>query len=411
MKILILLFVCMSAMAQEIPGLNLIDEMKGKAMVALGESGHAVAGFHHARSVIATKLIQESNFRNIFFEGDVLVGFKISRALDSCRNPQYSMEEFKKSFLNFDQGTYRHQEFYAFYESLCQWNKRRPNDPVRIFGIDIWSNYWDISKALESRILPLKIAMLSDDLKAAKENCFLWSLENPADYANHPDWDYWNRYKRITPERHTRCLGALQSLKSNLPRFMGEIPPALFFEMYLLVDNGMVQQFVRDLHTFDFSKAMNIRDSFQARATLLYLDAFNVKSSSLFLAHNLHIFKKMSVLVPQPNGSASWTQVISAGENLKAFFGEAMATVAIGGFKITSLRDGPYPVPNSPRSMDLQLAQKHSMALVKANQFRGEWWVHLERDLNGIFVKPTEQFDYYFFVRESGPATAWKQKR
>ena len=104
------------------------DELGSKKLVALGESGHAVAEYHTVRGEISKILIEKHGFRNILVEEDILACFKIIETIDSCGFPSTDPKTIKKSFLNFDAATYRHNEFYVFYDYLCQWNNLHPSE-------------------------------------------------------------------------------------------------------------------------------------------------------------------------------------------------------------------------------------------------------------------------------------------
>lgn len=387
-----MLFLCLSTFASE-----LLDSLASKRLIAIGESGHAVAEFHYQRSAISRRFIEKHGFRNIFIEEDLLSGFKLADAISSCRGA-HDPAAVRKAFGYFDSTTYRHNEFYPFYEFLCQWNAKNPMDPVRLYGIDVWSNYWDIRKYLEAKLLPLNNAEISKYLAVAKDQCFLWSLDNQNDYATHVDWIYYAANNRIQPDRNAKCLGGLFNLKLELQKIRNSIPE--YNRIALIMDNAESQQNIRDVYAGNFSMAMNLRDAFQAR-TLMDL---NSKAGAIFLAHNLHVFQKMSIIT-----DPGWYRVASSGEWLKINYKDKMAVIGMGGFNLKSLRDGQYPEPTSPRSIDLVLHKEgHATKMVSAKNYPGVWSVHNETEVGGLLVTPIEQFDYYFFIDQSAPATLWK---
>jgi erythromycin esterase-like protein len=387
----LMLFLSLSTFA------NQLDSLASKKLIAIGESGHAVAEFHHQRSAISRRFIEKFGFRNIFVEEDVLSGFYIADAISSCRGV-HDPAAVRKAFGYFDPATYRHNEFYAFYEFLCQWNTKNPHDPVRLYGIDVWSNYWDIRKYLELKLAPLNRPEISKYLAVAKDQCFLWNLDNAADYPTHVDWIYYEKHKRIQPDRNAKCLGGLFNLKIQLQNSRSSITE--YNRIMLMLDNAEAQQNVRDVYAGNFSMAQNLRDAFQARALM----ALNDKKGAIFLAHNLHVFQKMSN-VTDPN----WYRVTSSGEWLKINYREKMSVIGMGGYNIKSLRDGQYPLPTTPRSIDLTLHQKGlPLAMVNAKNYPGVWSVHNETSVGGLVVTPMDQFDYYFFIDQSAPATPWK---
>lgn len=378
---------------------SVLDTLKTKQLIAIGESGHAVAEFHHQRAAISRRFIEKHGFRNVFVEEDVLSGYYIADAIESCRGA-HDPAAVRKAFGYFDPMTYRHNEFYPFYEYLCKWNQEHPSDPVRLYGIDVWSNYWDIRKYLELKLSPLNHPEISKYLSIAKDQCFLWSLDNQNDYPTHVDWIYYDKYKRIHPERNANCLRALHNIEAQLQLNRPMIPN--YKRIMLMMDNAEAQQNIRDVYAGNFFMALNLRDAFQARALM----ELNTKKGAIFLAHNLHVFQKMSI-VTDPN----WYQVTSSGEWLKSNFREKMAVIGMGGFNLKSLRDGQYPEPTSPRSIDFNL---HKLGLpykiVSAKDYPGSWYVHNESQVDGLQITPMDQFDYYFYIDQSAPATLWNFK-
>lgn len=385
---------------------SLLDGLKDKKLIAIGESGHAVAEFHTQRAIISKKFIEQHGFRNVFIEMNLLAGFKIADAIDSCRNNP-DMSEVRKAFGNFDPATYRHNEFYPFYEFMCEWNKIHPKDPVYFYGIDVWSNYWDLRKYLEEKLSGLNINEVTENFLQAKDQCFLWSLNSGNDYATHIDWPYYETYQRVQPERQRNCLSALGKLKTALKTHSSRIP---FIErVFLALDAAHSRQQIRDVYGVNFPEAMNLRDAYQARAQLNILKLLKNQSGSILLSHNVHVFKKMSVVLPADSTSDfPWAKVTSAGEWLAATYGERMAVIGMGGYSLKSLRDGSYPIPHSPQSIDYKLHhQGKDTALVEGRTYSGQWWVHNE-STSGLWINPVDQFDLYFFIDKSEAATLWK---
>lgn len=367
--------------------------------MAIGETGHAVAEFHLSRSLISQELIQKYGFRNIFVEDDLLTGFKLADSIESCRsNPD--MSAVHKAFGHFTASTYRHNEFYPFYQFLCQWNQTHPHDPVHLYGIDVWTQQLNLRKYLEPKLLSLNIESISKHFLVVKDQCFLWSLENLSDYATHIDWPYYEKFKRINPERNARCLENLAQLTEQVQLNSSRIPDVK--KILLTLDNGKTQQLIRDTY-INFSVAMNHRDAFQARTQLAILDMMSSNSPSILLAHNVHVFQKMSTVA-----DPGWSYVTSSGEWLKSHYGDKMSVIGMGGYKLESRRDGPYPLPVSEKSLDLYLhKQGHQTHFVPSKNFPGEWIVHNETS-EGLLINPVEQFDFYFFIDQSAAATAWK---
>lgn len=391
--------------------LTQLDSLKNKHLIAIGESGHAVANYHNIRSSIVRRFVQNFRFRNIIIESELLEGFAVDQALTSCSQLVYDPKLINKVFETYSEETYRHKEFFQLFRFVCDWNHLHPNDLIHLMGMDIWSGTWDLRKFLAKEFIKLNIPELNEFFKIANDQCFLWSLDNLNDYPQHEDWIYYEKYHRVKPERHLECITSIRNMKNIIQKFQEKITQVLGRELFLkinmIIDTGLTLQHIRDIYDSDFSKAMNLRDAAQARNTLALLNIRNLQNGTIFMAHNVHVFQKMS-LVPDLN----WSHVTSSGEWLKNYFGSQMSVIGLGGYDITSLRDGSYPIPTQQDSLDLRLHMSgEEFAIIdthKAPWKHKYWRVHNETSKTGLWINLEQQTDFYIYIDKANPATSYK---
>lgn len=404
-------FLCLSLKLSADELSKISKKISTHKFVAIGESGHAVAKYHTIRSIIARELILKYKFRNIFVEDNILDGFSINQTLQKCSSEDTTPQELQKSFALFDIQTFKHNEFFPLFKFICDWNKQHPKDTVNLMGMDLWAATWEIRKFLENYKPLINNSEFNDTLKMAKENCFLWSIESLQDYPTHPDWIYYAANDRVEPTRHASCLKHLNLLNSLILNY--KINKSDQLKILMIIDTAIANQKIRDIFNTDFSKAMTIRDATQARNTLKLIDLTQNTAGTLFFAHNVHVFNKMSqVITGDIQHPYPWNHVTSSGELLKAHFGSNMTTLGLGGYNIKSLRDGQYPLPTQSDSLDLLLHSKnYELKIIRSRDkpwSSQKWRVHNETDKSGLWINPRDQFDYYIFVNYSEAATEFK---
>jgi erythromycin esterase-like protein len=132
------------------------------------------------------------------------------------------------------------------------------------------------------------------------------------------------------------------------------------------------------------------------------------KYKSILLAHNIHISKKQSIVVPNnPGNPMKWVDVRSTGENLVAHYGRAYKSIAITGYKVSSSRDGDYITVDQDDALDYVLQDYGDILIVDPKtrwiDRMGMWWLHGEND--PAFFIPKTQYDAIFYLKESRSAT------
>ena len=76
------------------------------------------------------------------------------------------------------------------------------------------------------------------------------------------------------------------------------------------------------------SAKQNVRDASQARNVLAHLKLFKSNAPTIFMAHNVQVFQKISSVLPREISTPfPWAHVTSVSEWLKAYYGDQMDVV------------------------------------------------------------------------------------
>lgn len=398
---------------------SILDHVSDARVLGIGESGHGVEEYTRFRSRLIRHLVEKSGYRLILLETPFLTAEKLNLYLQSCRTQaggDSSLIAPARAGLNY---LYRVEAFREGIEWMCEWNTQNPNDSVRFHGIDIWDYEWNVRDALgglESKALHSEFTNRFND---AKQNCWLWGVNSYAEAEKTAEWAYLLKHWRLDPARHSACLGALFDLRQILSRekskFISASNEYTVFLAQALVDIQTVGQMYRDGYIYDFQRMLDLRDEMQAGLVLRWMKWEKMTDKTVFLAHNVHVSKAQSRVVPKNPGSGlpgQWRNARSAGEFLWHHLGGKYKSIALTGYSLTSIRDGKYPNPVSTDSLDLMLSQIGSPYLgvdLSSSMLRTQkyWWMHAEHDEDGMWMIPEEQYDYAIFVRESGADKPW----
>jgi hypothetical protein len=277
----------------------------------------------------------------------------------------------------------------------------------------LWDTVWAIRDGIYSILLQTqKTEFFQKRFEQAKENCFYWKVSSSEEAKKSDDYKYYMEHLRLDPSKTALCLAALkwmawdlEGLKKELVAQFGE---AIYTQLALLMDAALMREQVREAQNFEFYKAMNLRDSFQARV-MIQFQSLQKNLKSLALLHNVHVGKAMSAMrsdVVTPSDRFPGQAFISAGEVLKGSLGQKYYSIGVGGYKLSSIRDGDYPIPSEPDSLDGLLHERcESFCLADVTHLRKPLWMHNETAKKGMYGIPSEQFDAYYYIRESHAGT------
>lgn len=379
----------------------------GAEVVGVGESGHGSSGYLLGRLRLIRYLVEKHNFRMIALE----LGYKradvINNYLNLCHQKKETITSYQAALGALDVDIYRNKEMAKTIHWLCEFNKIA-KESVVFHGIDIWESPW-INRDLIKKALPLvNEPDFTTAYQYAFENCFAWKANSWSEASQFPEWAYLLRTWRLDPARHIECIGGLLNMDDLIQEVGGSSDEVFWARLAIRVEN--IYQQYRDLYRVDIRKALDLRDGIQAWLLLEMRKRYGQPKKTIFLAHNIHISKKQSAVVPpSPGDPEQWVDVRSAGEKLVGHLGRGYRAIALTGYNIASSRDGQYPLPTREDSLDYYLSGlNQDYLLVDTDstwiKLLGHWWMHAENVPNGSFLTPGEQYDGIIFLKKSEAA-------
>lgn len=123
----------------------LIDTLKNKKVVMLGESSHGTKEFYEWRRVISKELILNHGFNFIAVEGDWPACQKINEYI---KNKEVTnVDQVLANFSRWPTWMWANQEVAKLAQWLKFYNNNKPT-PVEFFGLDVYSLYESIDQTL-----------------------------------------------------------------------------------------------------------------------------------------------------------------------------------------------------------------------------------------------------------------------
>ncbi len=247
----------------------LIEKVKDKRVVMLGESSHGTHEFYEWRSQITAELIRHHGFSFIAVEGDWPPCQKVNDFVQH-RTPKSAVEALS-SFSRWPTWMWANQEMLGLMEWLREWNTGR-GDPVGFHGLDVYSLYDSMEE--------VRAALARLDPKLGKEVEKLYACFHP----------YWNNEKAYTrslfhyPEG---CEGEVEKalekiLRRNLDR--GDA----FFDV--AQNARIIRNAERYYHAMiNGADSWNIRDRHMMETLQMLLDHYGAGSKCIIWEHNTHI--------------------------------------------------------------------------------------------------------------------------
>ena len=375
---------------------------KNAKVIGLGESAHGVKEYAQARTRLIKYLIEKENFRLIVNESGYYSTEKINDYLMKCTNEAPSLEALDKLMSTVGKSE-KTQESKEMINWLCQFNTKN-QESVRFHGIDQWETPWTTRNLIHTGVKLYNDQKINTLYENLVENCFAWKANSWDEARQFEQFDYVLQTWRLDPEKHRQCVGSLHNIQRALQKITKDNEVTFWMKTALRV--SMVYQKYRNLYVMETSKALNLRDDLQAYLTLRWVYKYESKKKAILLAHNIHISKKQSDVIPRfPGEPYKWVNVISTGQNLVAHFGNKYKAIAITGFDVQSSRAGQYPLPDDEESLDLALSNIGDILLVNPKtkwiSKQDKWWMHTEGHKNGMYLSPQTQYDGIFFIKEA----------
>jgi erythromycin esterase-like protein len=371
-------------------------------------------GFTQVRARVTRYLIERHGYRHVFWEDHVMAMRTLDGELDRCRNGAAFDEPIVMSTLRAGS---RVTELLPLLKWLCDWNRNRPSDPVRVYGTDLFDPPGQMVPLISTAVDKLGEKAMKVELRAATKSCAGWKRTNWGGWAGDPSFRAMEETTRLPDKPHRRCLGALFALSRRLDREArrpsGKLAPDVLLWARLALFVRFAGEQYLDVFVDDFSRALRLRDAAHAWVVSQHLRAAGENHKGIYLAHNVHVAKAQSRIVPPDPEINHWVAAISTGEYLRGQYGRGYRAIAVTGYHVWGDGNTEYPVPNVNDSLDWTLTQYGDRLLLDVSapllSAYDHWWMHNEHLLNGTYLRPREQYDGVVFVKDSPMAEAWER--
>lgn len=392
----------LSAAPEEIPDAALARWLGDAAVkadvVAIGESVHGSAGFLRFQARLIRHLVERQGMRLVVWETPVRRSLALSRWADACTSNAGAVP---LATLYMPTRADR-----VFFDWLCEFNRRHPQDPVRFRGMDVWDRPWEHYQIIAQWAARLGIA------SAASERIVRTCPVRDA--------SSWSEVEAVLDDvagaggfspraAYVECRAGLEALmqaakRSGIERQQaGDATASDAFELALSASTLLGWLGFYDAFWTDDIRSWNERDAAQARNLELIMLQHRA-ARAILSAHTSHVSHNRS--------AADWWGY----GDLKSgvYFFEAQGTrrvfnIALTGYDVSGTQ-GHWSLPVAPNSIDRRLHQAgHRFALFRADAaFLSEhprWWMQ-----NGNFPGPYESgveivaadhFDAYVFFANS----------
>lgn len=290
----------------------LIEAIKDKKVVMLGEASHGTHEYYKWRARISKILIEEHGFDFVAVEGDWPPCYELNRHVKGYDDAIADTTQVLKQFKRWPSWMWANWEVHEWAQWLRDFNKELPRDKRKgFYGLDVYS-LWESMDAI------------MDYLKKEDPNAFETAKTAMRCFEPHRDGD-GQRYAlstRLVPEGcSAEVTQLLKEIRSKVPDYNSDKEHAFSTEQNAVVSNN-AERYYRIMASGNES-TWNLRDQ-HMMDTLKRLMAFHgSEAKGIVWAHNTHI------------GDASYTDMGDAGlynigELARAEFGRD--NVALIGF-------------------------------------------------------------------------------
>lgn len=249
---------------------ELIEKIKDKRIVMLGESSHGTQEFYEWRRILSNELLSKHGFNFIAVEGDWPPCERINQYIrgDSSESAAHVMTNFSR----WPTWMWANSEVSDLMEDLKGINKTAEIE-VGFHGLDVYSLYESLDETIK------KLSSLDPELAArAKE---LYSCFDPY---RHDERAYAHSLFVMPKGCKQEVVSVLsQILKKNLKRS---------HQSFDVIQNARIirnaERYYRAMITFD-EDSWNVRDRHMQETLDNLLEHYGPKSKAIIWAHNTHI--------------------------------------------------------------------------------------------------------------------------
>lgn len=249
---------------------ELIDKIKDKRVVMLGESSHGTQEFYEWRRLLSKELLKEHGFNFIAVEGDWPACERLNQYIH--RDSSQSVAQVVEGFSRWPTWMWGNTEVVNLMNDLREINQSA-DKKVSFYGLDVYSLYESLEEAVKKLIkIDPTLAAYAKKLYA----CF--------DPYKHDERSYAHSLYRMPKGCQEEVVSALsQILQKNLKNDD---------ESFDVIQNARIirnaEKYYRAMVTFN-DDSWNVRDRHMMETLDNLLDHHGPNSKAIIWAHNTHI--------------------------------------------------------------------------------------------------------------------------
>jgi erythromycin esterase len=252
---------------------SLINGLRDKKIVMLGESSHGTEEYYRWRQLVSQELISKHGFRYIAVEGEWPDCQKINRFISN--KDASDGHRLLASFDRWPTWMLANFEFLSFMEWAKAWNEKATSK-VSFFGLDIYSFYESIDRVIEIlKLIDPELAIFAQEKYACLD-----------DY-RHDERSYVKSLFHSPLGCKREALDVLDAILKKNSQFHQE--ESLWFD---LLQNATIvasaENYYRSM-VFDEEDSWNVREEHMISTLGMLLDHFGADAKIIVWAHNTHV--------------------------------------------------------------------------------------------------------------------------
>lgn len=268
----------------------LLDAIKDKKIVMLGEASHGTHDYYQWRADISKKLLQDYGFDFVAVEGDWPPCYELNRHVKHYDDAITDIDQVMQQFQRWPSWMWANKEVREWARWLASFNGNLPEDQQKgFYGLDVYS-LWESLDAV------------MDYLKEEDPQAFEVAKEAMRCFEPHRD-DDGQRYAlstRLVPEGcSAEVTELLRKVRSRASSYNSDREHPLSVEQNALVSNN-AERYYRIMVSGDES-TWNLRDQHMMDTLKRLMEFHGPDAKGIVWAHNTHI------------GDASYTDMADAG--------------------------------------------------------------------------------------------------
>ena len=264
---------------------QLIDSLKNKKVVMLGEASHGTKEFYEWRRIISEELISNHGFNFISVEGDWPPCQQINKFIqttDKNDTDQKIAEKILSHFSRWPTWMWANEEVIELITWLRRTNNSRITNPVGFYGLDVYSLYDSIDQVIEllNKIDP-KLALSAKSFYS----CF--------DLYRHDEKAYAKSLFHIPEGCQKDVLSVLkETLQYKLKNISSKIVSEENEILFDAVQNARIVYNAENYYRamiFGEEDSWNVRDHHMMDSLSMLLNHYGPEAKGIVWAHNTHI--------------------------------------------------------------------------------------------------------------------------